>query len=95
MNEVHEKLRERLADSVKRIKKHYNKKRKSMEPLKKGGLVMLNGRNIQAKHKCKKLENKMLGPFQVLSIGGNLRYCKLELPESWKIHPVLNINLLE
>jgi len=37
----------------------------------------------------------MLGPFEVLSVGSNLRYCKLKLSESWKIHSVFNIELLE
>jgi hypothetical protein len=32
------------------MRKHYNKKRKDMEPFKKGDLVLLNGRNIRAKH---------------------------------------------
>jgi len=51
-----------------------------MEPLKNGELAMLNGRNIRAKHSCKKLEDKKLGPFEVLSVGCNLRYLKLKLP---------------
>jgi hypothetical protein len=66
-----------------------------MEPLKKGERVMVNGRNIRAKHRCTKLEDNMLDPFEVLSIGSNNRYCKLSLPDSWKIHPVFNIDLLE
>jgi hypothetical protein len=37
----------------------------------------------------------MLGPFEVLSVGSNNRYCKLQLPEHWKLHPVFNIDLLE
>jgi len=56
---------------------------------------MLNGRNIRAKHRCRKLEDKMFGPFEILSVGKNQRYCKLSLPDSWKIHPVFNIDLLE
>jgi hypothetical protein len=95
MTDVHQKLKERLSESVELMKKHYNKRRKSMEPLNKGELVILNGRNIRAKHRCKKLEDKMLGPFEVLSVGNNARHCKLKLPESWKIHPVFNINLVE
>jgi len=37
----------------------------------------------------------MLGAFEVLSVRINLRYCKLQLPASWKIHSVFNIDLLE
>jgi len=95
MTRIHQKLKDRLEESIKLMKKYYNKRRKIMEPLKKGELVMLNGQNIRAKHRCKKLEDKMLRPFEVLSIGSNFRYCRLKLPDSWKIHPVFNIDLLE
>jgi hypothetical protein len=37
----------------------------------------------------------MLGPFEIVSVGSNNRYCKLQLPEHWKLHPVFNIDLLE
>jgi len=95
MTNIHTKLKERLIEAMESMKKNYNKKRKSVEPFAKGELVMLNGRNIRAKHRCKKLEDKMFGPFEILSVGKNLRYCKLSLPDSWKIHPVFNIDLLE
>jgi len=62
-----------------------------MELLKKGDLVILNGHNIRAKHRCIKLEEERLGPFKVLLVGSNLRYCKLDMPESWKSHSVFNI----
>ena len=55
----------------------------------------MNGRNIRTKHRCKKLEDKMLGPFEVLSVGSNQRYFKLQLPDSWNIHWVFNIDSLE
>jgi hypothetical protein len=77
------------------MKKYYNKQRKSIKPLEKGELVILNSQNIRAKYRWQKLEDKMLGPFEVLSVRSNLRYCRLTLPESWKFHPVCNIKLLE
>jgi hypothetical protein len=95
MNQVHQRLKQWLSDSEELMQKHYNKRRKEMEPLKKGELVLLNGWNIRAKHRCKKLEDKMLGPFEVISVGSNNRYCKLKLPDHWKLHPVFNIDLLE
>jgi len=95
MTGVHKQLKDRLEVAVEAMKKHYNKKRKEVAPFKKGELVLLNGRNIRAKHRCKKLEDKMLGPFEILSVGSNNRYCKLKLPEHWKLHPVFNIDLLE
>ena len=73
MTGIHTKLKERLSEAMESMKKNYNKKRKSIEPFKKGELVMLNGRNIRAKHRCRKLEDKMFGPFEVLSVGTNQR----------------------
>jgi len=37
----------------------------------------------------------MLGLFEILSVGSNLRYCKLKLLDSWKIHAIFNIHLLQ
>jgi hypothetical protein len=56
---------------------------------------MLNGKNLRAKRCCKKLEDKMYWPFEVINTGLNGRYCKLKLPSTWKIHPTFNISLLE
>jgi hypothetical protein len=95
MTSVHSKLSNQLKVSIEAMRKYYDKKRKSIEPFAKGDLVMLNGKNIRAKHRCKKLEDKMYGPFEVISTGSNGRYCKLELPTTWKIHPTFNISLLE
>jgi hypothetical protein len=95
MESVFSRVTEGLQVSIEAMRKHYDKKRKTVEPFKVGELVMLNGRNIRAKHRCKKLEDKMFGPFKVLMVGSNQRYCRLELPSSWKIHPVFNISLLE
>jgi hypothetical protein len=36
-----------------------------------------------------------MGPFEIISVGKNLRHGKLKLPGGWKIHPVFNISLLE
>jgi hypothetical protein len=77
------------------MKRNYNKRRKIMEPIRKVELVLLNGRNICAKHRWKNLEDNILGPFEVLSVESNSQYFKLKLPNSWKIHPVFNIDLLE
>jgi hypothetical protein len=95
MNSVYSSIRDKLEESIARMRKHYDMKQKAMEPLMKGELVMLNGRNIRAKHRCKKLEDKMLGPFKVLSVGSKVGYCKLKLPDSWKVHPVFYIEWLE
>jgi len=95
MNEVHRKLKKRLNEAEERMRKHYDRKRKSIQALKKTELGMRNGRNIRANHRCKKLDVKMLGPLEVVSVWSNLRYCKLTLPDSWKMLSLSNINLLQ
>jgi hypothetical protein len=95
MTWVHSKLEKQLEVSIEAMLKYYNKKRKSIEPFKKGEMVMLNGKNIHAKHRCRKLEDKIYGPFEISNVGKNERYYKLKLPESWRIHPTFTIALLE
>jgi hypothetical protein len=95
LTSVHSKLTEQLKVSIEAMGKYNNEERKSIEPFTKGELVMLTGKNIRAKHRCKKLEDMMYGPFEVIDVGKNGRYCRLKLPDSWKIHPTFNIALLE
>jgi hypothetical protein len=73
MTSVHSKLSDQLMVSIEAMCKYYDKKRKSIEPFAKGDLVMLNGKNIRAKHRCKKLEEKMYRPFEVINTGSNGR----------------------
>jgi len=56
---------------------------------------MLSGKNIRTKGRCRKLDDQMYGPCTISSTGHNNRYCKLQLPASWKIHLIFNILLLE
>jgi len=92
---IHSKLSKQLEQSIEAMWKYYDRRRKSIELFQKGELCMLNGKNIRAKHRCRKLEDKMYGPFEVIETGKNGRYCKLPLPDSWKIHPTFYISLLE
>ena len=88
-------LSKQLELSIEAVRKYYDKKWKSIEPFKKGEFVMVNGKNIRTRHRCKKLEDNMYGPFEVVNTGSNGRDCLLKLPDSWKIHPTFNIALLE
>ena len=92
---LHSKLSKQLEQWIEAMRKYYDRKRQSIELFKKGQLVILNGKNICPKHRCKKLENKMYGPFEVKEMGKNWTYCKLPLLDSWKIHSTFNICLLE
>jgi len=37
----------------------------------------------------------MLGPFKVISVRSNPCYSKLKQPENWKIHSVMNGDIIE
>jgi len=95
MTAVHKRLSDQLETVYDSLAKYYNKKRQSIERFEKGELVMLNGQNIRSKGRCRKLDDKMYGPFKILSTGHNDCYCKLELPSWWKINPTFNIAVLE
>jgi len=94
MTTIYEKLKARLSQARDNMSKYYNKKRTAMPGFKKGEFVILNGKNIRSKERCRKLEDKMYGPFEVLLEVQNKRYWKFKLPAKWKIHPVFNISLL-
>jgi hypothetical protein len=95
MTSIHEKFSAQFGVARSSMAKYYDRKRRSIELFKKEELFMLNGKNIQSKGRCKKLDDKMYGPFKILTVGHNNRYCKLELPPTWKIHLMFNISRLE
>jgi hypothetical protein len=94
MTGVPKRLSEQLEVVRESMAKYYDKKRRSIEKFKKGELVILSGKYIRSKGRCRKLDDKMYGPFKILSVGHNDRYCKLEMPAAWKIHPTFNMSLL-
>jgi len=76
LNPVDKSHQEWLEGSVEAMRKNYYNKLKMIKAIKNGKQVMLNGRNIGTMHQCLKLEDTMLGPFKVLLVGSNLRYCE-------------------
>jgi hypothetical protein len=57
MKPVHWKLSKQLEQSIEMMLKYYNQRRKSIEPFKKGELVMLNGKNICSKPRFNQLDD--------------------------------------
>jgi hypothetical protein len=72
-----------------------DRKRKAGPEYKVDDWVMLDGRNISTKRQCHKLEDKLYGPFQISRVGTNKRWCRLKLPENWKIILSFHVSLLE
>jgi hypothetical protein len=95
MVEVYRRLETQLEATKEKMGQYYDRKRRPAPQYKVGDLVMLNGSNIRTKRQCRKLDDKMYGPFKIIKVGGNKRWCRLELPPTWKIHPAFNVALLE
>jgi hypothetical protein len=75
------------------MKRHYDRKRRPDE-FQIGDYVWLDARDFATERPSKKLDYKRLGPFKVVEKIGNLAY-RLQLPKTFKIHPVLPAARLE
>ena len=69
-----------------------NKHRKETPTYEVGDRVWLSTKNIKTERPSKKLDYKMIGPYQVKELIGSSY--RLELPTSMKIHDVFHPNLL-
>src|SRR6201986_2495939 len=58
-----------------------------------GQQVWLKGKNLQTVYPKTKLAPKRFGPFAITDAIGKVNF-RLELPPSWKIHPVFHASLL-
>ena len=77
----------RLQDSQERMKKQADRKRKD-KSYEIGDWVWLNSRNIETARKCKKLEDKWLGPYQIRRLHHAGTAYELRLPVSMRIFPI-------
>jgi len=74
--------------------KHYaDRKRSKPIELKEGQMVYLHTKNLKTGRPSKKLDAKRTGPFKIIKKIGSVAY-RLQLPLSWKIHPVFHVSLL-
>jgi hypothetical protein len=81
-----------LKRAAKEMKKFYDRKRKP-EEFSVGDQVWLEATNLTTDRPKKKLDHKRQGPFKIVQKISNVVY-KLELPPSWRIHPVFHVSKL-
>jgi len=55
--------------------------------------VWLEGKHLRFSHQKTKLDPKRYGPFKIIKMISSVAY-QLQLPPSWKIHPVFHASLL-
>lgn len=91
MMEVLDFMRDPAAKSRERMANQANRKRSDVT-YEVGDLVFLSSKNIKTERPSKELDDKMLGPFKVLSKVGSAY--RLELPQSMRIHDTFHPSLL-
>ena len=62
-------------------------------PFKVGDKVWLESKHLKLCYESKKIAPKREGPFRITEVLSPLNY-RLDLPNSWRIHPMFHIALL-
>ena len=94
LRSLHEKLREKIAQSNEKMAQQANKKRIEGPILKGGDKVYLLTKNLLTLRLSKKLDAIRIGPFEVKKRIKEVNY-ELRLPKNMRIRPVFHISLLE
>jgi hypothetical protein len=90
---VHNKAATALEKNQKTMKKYYDARRRDAPEFKVGDKVWLEGKDVTTDRPTKKLDDRRLGPYEILEKVGASAY-KLRLPETDLSHPVVNESLL-
>ena len=93
MTEVHKQTQKALEKAASAMKTQYDKRKRTAIDYRIGDKVWLDAGNLHLPRPKKKLDDKRVGPFEILEKTGASAY-KLKLPPHWKIHPRFNEKLL-
>jgi len=93
---VHKELRGTLERAQARYKKEFDRNAAPAPEFSVGDLVWLNRCNIETTRPSQKLDQKRLGPFEIVNVVGESKAAfELKLPSHWRIHPVFHASLLD
>ena len=86
-----------MSEAQDRMKSYYDKNRKAQD-FKVGDLVLLDGRNLNIRHKgfaqCAKLAPRFVGPYKIVRQVQRDSY-EISLSKDLKLHPVFHTSLLK
>jgi len=93
---VYEELRRTLEWGQAKYKKEFDKNAAPAPGFKVGDLVWLNRCNIETTRPSQKLDQKRLGPFEIVGVVEESKVAfELRIPAHWRIHPVFHVSLLD
>ena len=95
LDQLHQDLRENLADAQKRYQIPADSWRKPPPDFQLSQEIFVRSKYIKTTRPSKKLSDKYLGPYKIVAKVGPQSYT-LELPQSMKqVHPVFHVSVLE
>jgi len=97
MKEIQEEAKAALRKAQREIKKYVDKKRAEVNEYKVGDLVMLSTKDLKYQmvgRRTEKLTERYVGPYKIKKII-LLNAVELELPNTVKIHPVVNFSRIQ
>jgi hypothetical protein len=87
-------LQQQLRQATATMKRHADGARQDLPGFSIGCRVWLRRGDIATRRPCSKLENKLLGPFEVVRVVNPVTY-ELRLPPTCRIHNVFHVSQLE
>jgi hypothetical protein len=94
LSELHIILKERIANSQQKAEIQYNRNHLPAPEFETGDKVWLKAENIKTLKDSKKLDDRYLGPFEVITKVSSHAY-RLRFPKRLGIHNVFHVRLLE
>ncbi len=90
---IHKETQKALDEAAGQMKAQYDKGKHRARDYQIGDRIWLDSTNLSLPRPKKKLDDKRVGPFEILEKAGASTY-KLKLLPHWKIHPHFNEKLL-
>ena len=95
LDELHQELRNEIAEAQRRYQGPADKRRTPAPEFKLGNLVYVKAKYFRTTRPSRKLSEKFLGPFPIISKPGSHSFM-LRLPDAMRaVHPVFHVSMLE